>query len=282
MNQGLTRRRFLYGMVAILGGGYVDLRYVEPRWLRVSKVGVTLPGKEAARPVRILQLSDFHASEIVPLSFIRKAIEMGIKQNPHITCLTGDLITGKIPDRPAFVEALRLLSNHGPCFACMGNHDGGLWARPHGGYADLSEMTGLLEDAGITVLHNRAMQVEVNGRDLELVGLGDLWANDAEPWTAFGGVQTSPQVPRVVLSHNPDSKKVITEYDWDLMLCGHTHGGQISLPLIGEPLAPVTDHRYVAGLNPWEGRQIYTTRGVGSLNGLRFNCRPEVTILELG
>jgi predicted MPP superfamily phosphohydrolase len=282
MQNLLTRRRFLFGMAAILGGGYADLRYVEPRWLRVSKVKVELPGKKAVRPVRILQLSDFHASDIVPIDFIRKAIKLGIKQDPHITCLTGDLITGRIPDRPAFVEALRMLSDHGPCFASMGNHDGGLWARRFGGYEDRSEITRLLKDSGITVLHNRATQIEANGRDLELVGLGDIWAQAAEPWVAFGGMQTSPQVPRLVLSHNPDSKKVVAEHDWDLMLCGHTHGGQISLPLLGTPFAPVTDRRYVAGLNPWKGRQIYTTRGVGSLNGLRFNCRPEVSVLELG
>lgn len=65
------------------------------------------------------------------------------------------------------------------------------------------------------------------------------------------------------------------------MLCGHTHGGQLRIPLVGEPFAPIEDKRYVAGLNTFGERQIYTTRGVGSLYGLRLNCRPEVTILEL-
>lgn len=65
------------------------------------------------------------------------------------------------------------------------------------------------------------------------------------------------------------------------MLCGHTHGRQMHIPLIGELFAPVEDKRYVAGLNEYGERQIYTTRGVGSLYGLRLNCRPEMTILEL-
>jgi predicted MPP superfamily phosphohydrolase len=67
------------------------------------------------------------------------------------------------------------------------------------------------------------------------------------------------------------------------MLCGHTHGGQVVLPsaLGGARFAPVRDKRYVAGLHPWEdGRLIYTSRGVGSLAGIRFRCRPEVTVLD--
>lgn len=67
------------------------------------------------------------------------------------------------------------------------------------------------------------------------------------------------------------------------MLSGHTHGGQIVVPLLGwRPFAPVRDLRYVEGLHEWSGRQIYTTRGVGNLHGLRFNCPPEVSVLEVG
>jgi predicted MPP superfamily phosphohydrolase len=65
------------------------------------------------------------------------------------------------------------------------------------------------------------------------------------------------------------------------MLCGHTHGGQVVVPLLGAPIVPVRDRRYVAGLNQWRERWIYTTRGVGSLYGIRFGCRPEVSILSV-
>ena len=65
------------------------------------------------------------------------------------------------------------------------------------------------------------------------------------------------------------------------MLSGHTHGGQVLIPLVGERYAPVQDKRFVAGLKRWEGRQIYVTRGVGSLAGIRFRCRPEITVLDL-
>jgi predicted MPP superfamily phosphohydrolase len=65
------------------------------------------------------------------------------------------------------------------------------------------------------------------------------------------------------------------------MLCGHTHGGQLVIPMIGAPFAPVRDHRFVRGLNPWDGRLIHTSCGVGNVLGVRLNCRPEVNILDL-
>ena len=85
---------------------------------------------------------------------------------------------------------------------------------------------------------------------------------------------------RLVLNHNLDAKHDFADCDWVLMFCGHTHGGQLRIPLIGgAPFAPVRDHAFVAGLNPWRGRKIFITRGVGNLHGMRFNCHPEVSLL---
>jgi len=86
---------------------------------------------------------------------------------------------------------------------------------------------------------------------------------------------------KIVLAHNPDSKDYLGDFDWQLMLCGHTHGGQIAVPLLGAPHAPIKDKRFIEGLNPWRDRFIYTTRGVGSLYGTRLYCRPEVSIIDL-
>ncbi len=98
---------------------------------------------------------------------------------------------------------------------------------------------------------------------------------------AFPANDDSRRISRIVLSHNPDSKELLRDYSWDLLLCGHTHGGQLSLPILGTPFAPVHDHRYVYGLNQWNGRFIHTTKGIGNRHGVRFNCRPEVAILSV-
>ena len=133
-----------------------------------------------------------------------------------------------------------------------------------------------LKSAGITVLFNEATLISTQKQQFELVGAGDLWAGQCNPPSV-----NDASLSRLMLAHNPDSKERLREEKWDLMLCGHTHGGQLHVPLIGEPFAPVVDKRYVAGLNAFGERQIYTTRGVGNLHGLRLNCRPEVTMLEL-
>jgi predicted MPP superfamily phosphohydrolase len=128
------------------------------------------------------------------------------------------------------------------------------------------------------LLHNSNAEFRARGRAFHLVGLGDMWADELYPDKAF----PAPSANRtVVLSHNPDTKDLLTDFAWDLMLSGHTHGGQFSIPLLGTPFAPVRDHRYVEGLKPWRNRQIHVTTGVGNLYGARFNCRPEVSFLLL-
>ena len=149
-----------------------------------------------------------------------------------------------------------------------------------GGYSDLQQIKNLLAESGIRMLHNEGVSISVRGQKLGLVGVGDLWANDLDSEKAFASMQ-GQGVPVILLSHNPDSKQQLVPFHWDLMLCGHTHGGQLELPILGTPFAPVRDHDFVRGLHRWKERWIYITKGVGNLYGLRFNCRPEVSVLDL-
>jgi hypothetical protein len=281
MKLKITRRSVLIGSVAAGAGVLADMRLIEPCWLRVDRVDVTLPAARLKNPVRVLHISDMHASGQVPVEFIENAIELGIAQRPDLACITGDFITRHIPTRDEYVSILRHLSATCPCFACAGNHDGGGWVGSLGGYEDLTEIRRLLDDSNIALLFNSSTKVSLNGATIEVIGLGDFWSDDARPGEAFTEDHSSQRISRIVLSHNPDSKELLRDYSWDLLLCGHTHGGQLSLPIIGTPFAPVNDHRYVYGLNQWSGRLIYTTRGVGNVYGLRFNCRPEVAILNI-
>ena len=281
MNFRLSRRKFLTGTLVAGAGVLVDMRLLEPRWLRIHHVDVALPTGRTANPFRILHISDLHSSKDVPLSFIKKAIERGLEQNPDIVCITGDLISHHIPDKHKYADCLRMLSAAAPCYACTGNHDGGDWVRPYGGYADLTQIRSLLDQSNIELLFNASKRISVNGSAIELVGLGDYWANDAHPEQAFPKQENPSDACRLVLSHNPDSKMILNHYAWDLMLCGHTHGGQLVVPFYGTPFAPVSDHRYVHGLNPWKQRLIYTTSGIGNLHSMRANCRPEVAILNV-
>jgi uncharacterized protein len=107
-----------------------------------------------------------------------------------------------------------------------------------------------------------------------------LWSGEFDPDSAFQDAE--PGKPTIVLCHNPDGKSAMRRVPWDLMLSGHTHGGQVCVPFVHPLWTPVRDKRYIAGLNQWEGRQLYITRGMGSPKHLRAGCRPEISILNLG
>jgi hypothetical protein len=270
----MTRRKLLYSFFGLPALVYPC--YFEPRWLDLTHRRVAL-ARRPERPVRILHISDLHASLFVPLSMIDHAITMGLAQKPDLICVTGDFITHREGFDPgAYAQVLRRLPAAAPTYAVVGNHDGGEWARHKLGYPDHKVVDRILEDAHIELLHNR--RAEALG--LTLVGVGDLWNDEIRAARAYSGADTSK--PTVLLAHNPDSKDVLRGRPWDLMVSGHTHGGQVLVGFEGARYAPVKDKRYVAGLKAWGTRQIYVTRGVGNVGGVRFRCRPEVSVLDVG
>jgi predicted MPP superfamily phosphohydrolase len=279
----ISRRLFVSSTLALGLGSLVDMAYLEPSWLELTHTRVRLGTQPLATPIRLLHLSDLHSSREVPLAFIQRACELGVSARPDLIVLTGDFITDELQRRSEYQSVLRILSAAAPTFSSLGNHDGGVWAaRAYGlRLASNEKVRSLLEDSEIHVLQDQHHYVQVGMQRLCLVGLRDIWSSAVKLETAFPN-SLEAGVPRLVLSHNPDSKEIAGAVPWDLMLCGHTHGGQLRVPLTGlTPFAPVKDMRYVAGLNPWNERQIFTTRGVGNLMGMRFNCRPEVSLLQL-
>ncbi len=253
---------------------------VEPNWLERTLHRVKLPCRSLASGARILQLSDFHASAAVPFSLIENSIEMGLEAKPDVIVLTGDFVTDATPvDESEYVRILRRLSGAAPVFATLGNHDGGAWGAKVGGLKDSSMVRGLLRAANIPLLHNRSEVVRVRDQSIRFAGVPDLWSERVDGDLAFAGVPADD--PAILLAHNPDTKDVLGDRPWDLMLSGHTHGGQVVLPIVGERFVPVRDKRFIAGLKQWNGRQVYVTRGVGNIDGVRVNCRPEVAILDL-
>ena len=279
-----TRRRIalaFLGLAALAAGIPLYARYIEPAWLRLDARDVWLEKANPSAPIVVLHLSDFHASRYVSYSHIARAVAMGLRQKPDLICLTGDYIVRLIAERDRYKAILSQLSAAAPTFACLGNHDGGRWAESYGGNARLTDIIGLLKESGITCLVNESATVTVRGQPIRIVGLGDLWAEMTRPADCLAARNKGDGMPVIVLSHNPDSKTMLSGYEWDVMLCGHSHGGQLSLPFLGTPFAPLGDKQYAEGLHRWDGRWIYVTRGVGNLHGVRFNCRPQVSVIRL-
>jgi predicted MPP superfamily phosphohydrolase len=259
----LSRRHFLYG-AGLAGFGY--MRFVESQWLTVGRHALKLTKDVARSPLTILHLSDFHVSKVVGLDYVNRAVTRALAAcRPDLVCLTGDFITSRWEEWDRYAGILARLAKTAPTVAVLGNHDAGSWAVDHvGGYEDQAPVATLLSSAGVTLLHNSQMLFEVR----------DWQADDA-----YAGAD--PAATTLLLSHNPDTKDALGDYRWDLMLCGHTHGGQLYLPGLGTPFASVRDHRYVAGLKPWKDRWIHVTKGIGNVHGMRFNCRPEISVLTL-
>lgn len=235
--------------------------YWEPRWLETTHKRVRIPG--LPRPLKLLHLSDLHYGFRVPLSLLHEAVTKGLAEKPDLICLTGDYVTNNWTDHPLMlVEVFRRMASGAPTFAVLGNHD-------------FDPLGDILTQSGVTLLENSSAPFE----SLRIVGLADLWNDGVHPEAAFE--RCPPDAKRIVLVHNPDAKDYLREHRWDLLLCGHTHGGQVVMPLLGPRVYGVRDQRILSGLHQWQGRPVHVTRGVGSLWGLRFNCRPEVSLLHL-
>ena len=278
-----TRRAFLatlaVGGAGLSAGAYA--RYAEPAWLEVSEITLEPGIFPAPIGLRILHLSDLHFGPHVSLELIERAVELGLAQRPNLIALTGDFVTGRLRETEAYAAVLRRLSAVAPTFACLGNHDAIVAAGPVGEIARTAAVMGLLRLAQIDVLVNETREVAVRGGRLKVSGLGDLWTGQNHParcLTPIRGPGREP-LPHLLLNHNPDARLAAMPYHWDLMLCGHTHGGQVGVPGLAEWIAPVRDKSHIEGLRKRAGRLIHITRGVGSLYGVRFWCRPQVSLL---
>ncbi len=267
------------GAGALTVGGYGNL--VESKWIDIGRHEIRVSKNGERHPLKILHLSDLHAGMMVSLKFIEHAIQLGLQWQPDLICLTGDYITWKYSDWDRYSKVLSQLSKAAPTFATLGNHDGGHWAGNSRGYKSAEPVRQLLARSNILLLENDARQIELHDWKLNVVGMNDLWSRQFNPGKAFSKTRGGEEFTTTVLSHNPDTKDFFPVQKWDLLLAGHTHGGQVDLPIIGTPFAPVRDKRFIKGLHRWNDHWIHITKGIGNVHGIRINCRPEVSFLTL-
>lgn len=270
----MTRRSFLSATAAAATASAGWFRFVEPSWFELSYTRIPRIGLQAKR---ILHIADIHISDGMNAAELEKGLEAGLSQRPNLICFTGDFVTTTSGfDRSGLYRLLRRAADTAPTYAVLGNHDGGAWLGRHGGSHSTQPLSELISSTGIRLLHNEAA-VE---NDVTLIGVGDYWSGEFSPRRAFA--QAGVSLPTLVLCHNPDAKEALSHLPWNLMLSGHTHGGQARIPGINPPWAPVSDKRFISGLYAWAGRQIFITRGLGSPKHVRAFCRPEVSILDVG
>jgi predicted MPP superfamily phosphohydrolase len=255
---------------------------IEPTWLELNQCHLAIADLPAAfADFRIVQLSDFHCSKQVTPAYLREAVALAQAQEPDLVVLTGDFIHRGYKFIEPVAQCLGQL--HAPCgvYAVLGNHDfsvrNALGVRR---YRHLHRaVAAALAGRGIRVLHNEAVAIHRAGAFIHLVGVEDLWSRTCDLERAFANLTSD--VPSVVLAHNPRTVEIIHGRRCDLMLSGHTHGGQIHLPGIGRPTLGKRARRFAAGLYRYRDTQVYVNKGVGFGFRFRFGVRPEVAALTL-
>jgi len=277
----LTRRNFLLGSVTAGAGLALYSGEIARHEISIVTRAMALAKlPDAFAGYRIVQISDVHFDEYTEPSFVRRVVDQVNRLAPDLVLLTGDYISNT-PLSQNFAagailrcaEVLRELA----CplrYAVMGNHDSIL------GPPLIREG---LATASIPLLFNQYASIERNGQRLWLAGIADALTNVPNLNLA---IPASPDGPVLLLCHEPDYADNVLEHPRgalvDLMLSGHSHGGQIRLPIIGPVNLPYGAWSYYEGLYRLGHMQLYVNRGIGTVGvPFRLNCPPEITVFTL-
>jgi len=220
----------------------------------------------------IVQLSDLHYLPFTTLEMVEAAVNAANELAPDLIVLTGDFVTHEADTIFGMTKALSTLKARHGVFAVLGNHDTRAGARI---------VRQGLGEAGIEVLHNRGVTLATASGRLNLAGVDDCLWGHPDLGQALDGLASD--APTVLLAHEPDViDKFSRQGRFALQLSGHTHGGQVRLPLLGTPVLPRLGEKYVKGRFTVNGSQLYVNRGVGMVSmPIRFNCPPEITQITL-
>lgn len=255
---------FLFGFVQ----GCWHAVFVEPDQLVLVKESAEIPGlPETFDGWKIAILSDLHlTTNPDDLSLFRRAVALANEQKPDVIFLLGDFVDRKTKESETVIaqagRELAKLHAPGGRFAVMGNHERKLGAR---------RVEKALRENGITVLRNEMETLRRGADALVIAGLDeeypDYWLHMLR--------KAEPDAPVFLLAHVPDDA-VESRNCFALAFSGHTHGGQIVLPLYG-PVKIYSDYGIVRGFSKHNGRKVYTTSGIGtSLLRIRYGVPPEV------
>ena len=254
---GRATRRFL----AYLPGNEVFQVDLSERHLSLPRLPAAWEG------LTILHLSDLHLRGTPDKVFFYHVMDLCNAWQPDLVALTGDIVDSTWHHR-WIVPVLGRLRWRIAAFAVLGNHDS---------WYDASLIRRRLGRAGMHVLANAWEQIEVRGQPLIVIG-------HEGPWFGQGpDLSTCPQgISRICLSHTPDNMPWARRHGIDLMLSGHTHGGQIRLPVIGSVFVPSCySRRHDCGIFHEPPTVLHVSRGLSEEHPIRYHCRPEVTKIVL-
>lgn len=257
----------MLGMAGVASGIYATM--IEPRQPVLERAVLRIPAlPPALAGLRIGHLSDFHLGWWYAKGNTRWAVQQMQTERPDMLVLTGDFVSFRhaIPDLP---DLLRPLSAPLGVYAVTGNHD--YWE-------GVEEIRQHVEPLGIEFLVNAHKHLRWHDEDIWLIGIDDIWYGKPDIDEALAGVPSDAF--KLLLSHSPDFADNAAHHHVAAQFSGHTHGGHISLPLLGWLCVPLHGMRYIAGVEQVGAMQLYVSRGLGGMP-MRLRCRPEAAIVTL-
>jgi predicted MPP superfamily phosphohydrolase len=252
---------------------------IEPRRVEVTHQRIVITKlPRAFDGFRIVQLSDIHHSPFLGVDEIAEAVYRANELKPDLVALTGDYVSHSRDYIDGCARALGMLRAQHGVFAVLGNHD-------H--WTDAERMAASLTQQGIRVLVNENVRIGLKGAHICLAGVDDLMVRRDDLPRALRGASTGET--RILLAHNPAIIREAARAGVDLVLSGHTHGGQINWRLlIGREDRKTArwlrrpSRRLMRGHAQLGSTQLYVNRGLGTVVvPLRYGCPPEITVIEL-
>lgn len=252
--------------------------FFEPASLTTTKHDLNIPHWSAdLSGMRVAVLADLHVgSPYNGIAKLREIVELTNSERPDLMLIPGDLVIqgvfgGSFVSPEDAAKVLAGLKAPLGVWATMGNHD--YWL-------DANRVVSALEKEKIGVLQDEAVRIQRGSSTFWLVGISDFWEGPHDVKKAMN--QVKDDAPVLMFTHNPDIFPTLTNR-FSLLIAGHTHGGQVHLPLLGRPIVPSKfGERFAVGHVVEDGRHLFVSTGVGtSIFPVRFRVPPEVTVLEL-
>jgi hypothetical protein len=273
-----SRRKFLKvsaAAVTTVGASCLGYGYAVSENVQLSHVDVPIRHLPPEfHGLTIGHLSDIHHGMYTGADYIRRCVALLNQQQPDLVALTGDFTFGRRTYIEPCADVLSELKPRIGTYAVLGNHDY---------YQGAGHVARALRRVNINLLIDERERLEVRGARLSLLGVDDLYYGQTDVLRLLRDIPNDE--PKVVLAHNPDfiEEFAVKNAHIDLMMSGHTHGGQIRLPLVGAPhIDSDYGQRYAIGMNRCREMQIYTTRGIGTITlPVRLDCPPEIVLYRL-
>lgn len=277
----MTRIDFRAAFLTTLAAGLTTggslawwMRYRNPYRPVLERVTLTLPPEHGELAgLRIGFITDNHINPYFRRRDLQRGVDLIAAERPDLMLFGGDYISEATRYIDEGAPVLGAVAREAPLggLAVLGNHDLG----GHG-----SAVIDGLEAEGIRVLRNEAAEIAWNGDSLWVAGIDDTLLGQPLPAAAFGRIPEGSAT--LCLWHEPDEADVASRFGAFAQLSGHTHGGQIRLPVLGELAVPIGGRRYPVGRYDVDGMQLYVSRGLGTYRPpVRFRCAPEVTLITL-